>query len=402
MYLRKTALAGAFSLMAGNAWAGCAYENTVPVSLISNAFEAWKVVGEAMAECGNFNAEHSNEFILKQGAAFEQNPSLYQIGGVANSSIQPLLNGNLLRPLDDLVAEHGQHLRPGQLIRMDGKIMAIGMMINAQHLMYRTDLFADLGIAVPSTYEEVLAAADAIQQAGVVQYPLGGTYKADWNLGLEFVNLYLGNGGEFFGEGFQPAINNDAGIATLETMKRLTAYMDPEYLVSDVTYVIQQFQQGKIAMANLWADSAGAVNREGESQAAGLIGVAAAPNGSVRPASALWWDGLVFAKNMSDEAAEAAFRVAMEGIDREMVEANNDSAIWLIDGYVPGPLAAGAQATAEAGAVPYPASPALGLLLDKLGSGLAAYFTGEKDATTTLADVEADYLVAAREAGMVE
>ena len=38
--------------------------------------------------------------------------------------------------------------------------------------------------------------------------------------------MYLGNGGEFFGDGNAPAINNAAGVKSLETMKKLTAYMD--------------------------------------------------------------------------------------------------------------------------------------------------------------------------------
>ena len=133
------------------------------------------------------------------------------------------------------------------------------------------------------------------------------------------------------------------GLAALEMMKRLTAYMDPEYLVSDSTYVQQQFQQGKIAIANLWASRAGAMDEEGESQVVGLVRMASAPAAVAgsRPASTLWWDGVVFAKNMSDEVAEAAFRVAMEGLDREMVEANNDIAVWLIDGFMLTPISHG-------------------------------------------------------------
>ena len=46
--------------------------------------------------------------------------------------------------------------------------------------MYREDILGDLGIAVPATYDEVLAAAETIRQAGVVEYPLGGTYKTGW------------------------------------------------------------------------------------------------------------------------------------------------------------------------------------------------------------------------------
>ena len=53
-----------------------------------------------------------------------------------------------------------------------------------------------------------------------------------------------------------------------------------------------------------------------------------------------------------DAEAEAAFQVIMEGIDKEMVEANNDKAVWLIDGYKAGKSAMGAKMTADNGAVP--------------------------------------------------
>ena len=169
--LKRIALAGTISLFATGAWAGCAFENQTPIKMLSAGFAAWKAASAAMAECGNFEAELDQEFRHKQPAAFEANPALYQIGGVSNGTLVPLVNQGTIRPLDDLVAKHGQHLRPNQLIKLDGTTMAIAMMVNAQHLMYREDILADLGIAVPTTYDEVLAAADTIKQAGVVEYP---------------------------------------------------------------------------------------------------------------------------------------------------------------------------------------------------------------------------------------
>ena len=94
-----------------------------------------------MAECGNFSPELDQEFREKQAAAMAANPSQYTIGGVANATLVPLLNDGLVRPLDDLVAEYGQDLAPNQLIEVDGNIMAVAMMVNAQHLMYRSDHF---------------------------------------------------------------------------------------------------------------------------------------------------------------------------------------------------------------------------------------------------------------------
>ena len=406
MLLKKIALAGAIALMGSTAMAACAFKNDVPLKSLTAGFEAWKSATSAMAECGNFTPELDQEFATKQPEAFAANPALYQIGGVANETIVPLLAAGTIRPLDDLVAKYGQNLKPNQLIKVDGKIMAVAMMVNTQHLMYRADILKDLNIAAPTTYDEVLAAAEAIKASGKVAYPLGGTYKAGWNLAEEFVNMYFGMGGTMVNADGTPSVNNETGIAALEMMKKLAAYMDPEYLTSDSTFVQQQFQQGKIAMANLWASRAGAMDDAAESKVVGLVAGSSAPRAKADgpPATTLWWDGIVIPTNISDAEADAAFRVAMEGIDTEMVKAHNDDAIWLVSGFVPGKLAQGAIDTAMSKPTPvsYPSTSTQGLMHSALGNQLQAFFTGEKSAADTLAAVEADYNAAAKEAGVLK
>lgn len=406
MKLKTFLMAGAMSAVASVATAECAFENEVELRSLSAGFEAWNAVTDAWAECGNVQAELNQEFRTLQPQAFAADPSLYQIGGVSNGTITPLLNEGTIRPLDDLVEMYGQDLRPNQLIRINGEIMAIAMMVNTQHLMYRSDIFEELGIEVPTTWDEVLEAAAVIQEAGVVDYPLGATMKTGWNLGEDFINMFLGYGGEFWNADGTPNVNSEAGMNALETMMAMTEFMDPEYLVSDSTYVQQQFQQGRIAMANLWASRGSAMDLEGESQVVGLVDAAAAPMAieGAAPATTLWWDGVVIASNISDEEAEAAFRVVMEGLDREMVEANNYAAIWLIEGYEPGRLALGAIATASATPPPpaYPSTSQMGLMHTALGNELAAFFTGDASAEEALEAVEAAYTTAAQEAGVLE
>ncbi|MEM6939449.1 MAG: extracellular solute-binding protein [Pseudomonadota bacterium] len=405
MMLKKLALAGAISVMSTSAFA-CSYENTTELKMLSAGFEAWKAVADAMSECGNFQAELDQEFRTKQPAAFEANPSLYHLGGVSNGTITPLLNAGTIRPLDDLVEKYGQNLSPNQLIRVDGKIMAIAMMVNTQHLMYREDILSDLGIAVPSSWDEIYAAAEQIQAAGVVDYPLGATMKSGWNLAQEFVNMYPGKGGKFFNADNTTAVNGPEGMKALETMKKALAFTDPEVLVSDSTYVQQQFQQGKIAMANLWASRAGAMNDPEESTVVDKVRMAAAPTAmdGGAPATTLWWDGVVIAANISNEEADAAFRLAMEGLDTEMVQGANDAAIWLVSGYQPGPLSEGAIATATANPAPpaYPSTTQMGLLHTALGNEIPAFLTGERDAAATLVAIEEAYTTAAKEAGVLE
>ena len=405
MMLKKLVLAGAISLMGTTAFAACSYENKTELKMLSAGFEAWKAVTDAMGECGNFQAELDQEFRTKQPAAFEANPSLYHLGGVSNGTVTPLLNAGTIRPLDDLVAKYGQNLTPNQLIRINGEIMAVAMMVNTQHLMYRSDILSDLGIDTPTSWGEVYAAAAKIKEAGVVDYPLGATMKSGWNLAQEFVNMYPGFGGALFNDDNTSAVNSDAGLKALETMKAGMEFMDPEVLISDSTYVQQQFQQGKIAMANLWASRAGAMNDEAESQVVGKVAMAAAPTAmdGGAPATTLWWDGIVVAANISDEEADAAFKLAMEGLDKEMVMANNDAAIWLVDGFAPGPLSQGAIATATANPAPpaYPSTTRMGLMHTALGNEIPAFLTGERDAAATLTAIEEAYTTAAKEAGVL-
>ena len=405
MKLRTIAFAAIFAVTgatAGHA-ADCGIENDTELKMLSNSFAAWKAVADTMSSCGNFQADLDTEFREKQPAAMAAKPAVYQIGGVSNATIVPLLEGNSVRTLDDLVAAHGQNLKPNQLIKIDGQTMAIAFMVNAQHLMYRRDIFDELGLSVPETYDEVLEAAQKIQDSGKVRFPLGGTYEAGWNVGEEFINMYLGFGGTFLDADNQPTVNSEAGVKALNMMKALTEFMDPEFLTADSTFVAGQFQRGEIAMANLWASRAGNVNDPAESQVAGKIAMAAAPlaEPGARPASTLWWDGFVFAKNMTDEQAEAAFLVALEGINESTIQANNDEAVWLANGYTPTPAAVGAIATAEAGAVPYPASTPMGLMHTALGDNIADFLSGNESAEQALADVEAAYQTAAREAGLL-
>ena len=374
-------------LGASSAHAACSFDNDVEIKALTAGFQAWKSATAAMAECGGFEAELDQEFRVKQPAAFAANPALYQLGGVANGTLTPLVEAGTIRPLDDLVAQYGAELTENQLIRVDGKIMAIAMMVNAQHLMYRADIFDDLGLAVPETWDNVLDASAAIQASGAMQYPLGMTFNAGWSLGQEFNNIFVGFGGAHFDAAGQPAVNGEAGRRTLQLMKALTAYMDPEFFTADATAVQRKMQQGEIAIAQMWASRAGAMDDAAESTVVGKVALAAAPRALPDgPASStLFWDGFVIPANITDAQAEAAFRVALEGIDRDMADAHRDDAVWLAKGHEPGPLAAGVIASVANGAPTYPSTPRMGLIHGAISRAVGAFLAGDLEADAALA-----------------
>lgn len=402
--IKRSLLAVAFSMAATTSHAACSYHNEIPIKGYFAAFPAWKAISASMQECGNFTAEHDQEIRTKGAPALAAKPALYQIENVHNGTIVPVLNQNTIRPLDDLVAKYGQQLRPNQLIKINGKIMAIALFVNLQHFQYRKDLFDKLGIAIPDTYDDVLAAAQKIKDSGVVQYPLGMTWKADWNIGIDYNNFFAGYGGKSVNDDNTPAINSDAGRKALEMMKKLSVYLDPEYLTADATFVQQEFQQGKIAMSNFWVSRLNALEDKNESRVAGLMATAAAPRtvpGGV-PAEHYAWDGFAIPRNITDAEAEAAFRVAMGATDRSFIEKNNNLAVWLLDGYKPSTLARGAIDTIENGALPAPSTSWAGLIDEAISKNVPNYLLGKATADQTLQRIEADYTVAAKEAGLIK
>lgn len=234
------------------------------VRILSNDFEALRLVVSEAEKCAsatvkvskNQTSEHKN----LQVPALKINPAQYTVAVIANNSIVPLLNEGLLRPLDDLVAKYGQDLQPTQLIKLDGKVMAIAFMGNSQHLFFRKDILEKAGLQQPKSYEDVLAAAKAIKEKGLMQYPLAASNKAGWDLAAEFVNMYLGYGGELFAAGSAaPAINNEKGLATLKTMKAMTEYMNPDYMTYNADEIVKGYAAGKTAIINAWGSLAGGV-----------------------------------------------------------------------------------------------------------------------------------------------
>ena len=406
----RFAVSAAFVLAsASSAYAGCGISSG-SAKILANDFPAIQAIASAAMACDgggasvttNLNKDHKDLIV----AGFTSNPPEFTASHVTNSTLVSVMNDGLARPLDDLIAKHGDGLQNMQMITIDGKVMAVAFMANAQHLFYRKDILDAVGADVPTTYEGVLAVAKKIRDEGVMQYPLAGTYKAGWNLGEEFVNMYLGHGGEFFKPGTaQPSINNAAGVATLNMMKALTEYMNPDFLTHDSNAVQAEWEAGNVAMTNLWGSRAGAVT-DGEGSTAEIESntmFASAPtvSGGSIPATTLWWDGFAIAKNASAADAEASFITVMNGISPAMAAGNADAANWLIAGAEPRPAGKGVVESAAGGASPYPMLPYMGTMHGAIGAELADFLQGKESAEQALADIEAAYIAAAKEKGFL-
>ena len=380
------------------------------VSIVGNEFPAIQTVGSGAKECkgakvtANLTADHQKINV----AGMSSQPAEYTSAIVANTSIVALLNNDLIRPLDDLVKKHGKGLKKNQLITIDGKIMAVAFMANAQHLVYRKDILKKLNIDVPKTYEEMLAAAKKIKASGLVKNPVGGAYKAGWNLAQEFNNMFIGYGGSHFkGNSAEPNVNSSAGEKALEMMKSLSEYMNPDFLTHDSNATNAEFRAGNVAIMNMWGSRAATlVDADGVSDEVKNGMDIAGPmtvGGGKTPASTLFWDGWTVAKKISDAEAEATF-VAMTNAIKPSILDDEDVRkldVWLIEGYKPTDAARGVFAAAKMNTTPYPMLPYAGLMHSAIGKEIADFMQGKESAKKTLSDIEDAYRASAKEKGFL-
>nr|WP_254702444.1 extracellular solute-binding protein [Roseivivax sp. THAF197b] len=370
------------------------------------------MVDEAEKNCGaqaeEFTRNHTTEARQIMNAALTPDPAEYTSVIVANATLTQLMNDGLVRPLNDLVEKYGQNLPQNLLITLDGNVMAVAFMANAQHLFSRKDILAEVGIdEIPSTYDEVIAAAKAIREAGIMEHPIVMNMKTGWNVGESFNLVFMAHGGEFFEPGTaEPAINSPEGVAALNTLKELVEYAHPDHLTQASNETQGLWEAGQAALGIMWGSrGAPILDDEGstdEITANTVLSAAPTAEPGGVPGATLWWDGFTISTNVSDAEAEATFAALASAMNADMVAANNDDAVWLLDGFKPGPAAAGVAATAQGGAQPYPMIPQIGLMHNALGSELADFLKGGESAEKALGDVEAAYVTAAKEAGFLK
>ncbi|TPW29043.1 extracellular solute-binding protein [Pararhizobium mangrovi] len=410
--MRAAALAAfGFIATAGTAYAGCGIDQG-SVRILSNDFDALGIIIDAAKECAGdgvtVSANMTTEHKSLQVPALSVNPARYTVATIANNSIAPLLTKDLIRPLDEYVKKWGGELDDRQLIRVDGKVVAIAFMINSQHLFMRKDVLEEASIKEPpKTYAEILAAAKKIRDKGIMKYPLAATDQAGWYLATEFVNIYLATGGDFFKPGSaEPAIDNKDGLETLKTMKALTQYMAPNYMSVSADEMKNMYLSGNVAIMNQWGSMVEAhTDPKGPAPkiaANTILDPAPTLKGHDIPASALWWDGFAIAKNISDKDAEASFQAMMHALRPQVAEDHPKASVWLAKGFNAPKSAQGILKTASGGARPYPMSPYMGLMHTALGNELSDFMQGNESAEKALKDVSAAYRTAARETGFLQ
>ena len=110
----------------------------------------------------------------------------------AGNRMAPFVEAGLFAPIDDVWADQGLYSlmassAPG--MTMDGKKWGIPYTYYNWGVYYRQDIFEDLGIAVPTNWDEFIAAGETLKANGITPITIGSKYL--WTAGGVFDYLSL-------------------------------------------------------------------------------------------------------------------------------------------------------------------------------------------------------------------
>ena len=211
----------------------------------------------------------------------------FEIYQGSNSFIVELANAGALMPLNDLIDKYGAEYGLDQIDQafydfasLDGNIYAIPMVSNTMHLFYNEPALAEIGVEVPTTFEEALATCGPIQDAG---YDAGFLYmlSAGWAWQIEFDSV-LGSLGvlPIDPETGEPNFNSPEGIEAANLLKDFWEQCGRSAAGSYSTDDIQAaFQTGEVILGHTWASRAAAMDDEEASTEVGNIQFAPALSG---------------------------------------------------------------------------------------------------------------------------
>ena len=384
------------------------------INIVGNTFPALTHIAKEMESCtrGGLKVQYKlvpspqNETETLQ-AFGSSGKSAFDAAVVSMGTFTKLQSAGQLQSMTDLVNKYKAKykIEDNMLVKVNGEVMAIAFMQNAQNLFYRKDLFDKHGIKVPATYADMMAAAKTLKEKEPgIEFPIAQTFAKGWDSATEFSNIFAGYGGRFFKAGSAaPDFNSDAGVKALETMKAMTAYMTPNYLASGSDDVMNQYQQGKAAMGVLWASRASRMDDPAASKIVGKMEFTAAPAvmAGGKSATHLWWDGVVMPKNLGGDR-DTVFQVLMEALDEETTAKGNDLTIWVRSSYKPTRFATGVAASANAGAPQWPSEPYFGLAHGEIGKIIPDVMTGAMTPKAALDAAAVAYAKAAAEKGFLK
>ncbi|NED99492.1 extracellular solute-binding protein [Phytoactinopolyspora halotolerans] len=188
----------------------------------------------------------------------------------------------------------------------DGEPMALPINGNILLFVYRKDLYDELGLELPQTWDELVANGEQAKDAGAVEhgYVLRGKTPT-----FDFESVLYSYGGSWFAdaEGWTPAITSPEAEEALAMFVRMAELGPAEPQTVAQAEAVSVMQSGEALQACLVVAAAAPLEDENASLTAGKLGYAVVPGGPVdqTPVSGTWTLGVP--AGIPEERARAAY-----------------------------------------------------------------------------------------------
>ncbi len=249
----------------------------------------------------------------------------------------------------DLIPQHFPSIIESQTV--NGKLVALPIFTDAPALYYRTDLLEKHGASVPTTWEELTATAQMIQDAeraegnaeiwGFVWQ--GNAYEGLTCNALEWIKSF--GGGQIVEPDGSISVNNEQAAAALTLAASWVGTISPDGVLA---YQEEEarglWQTGNAVFMRNWPYAYGLGNGD-DSAVKGLFGVAPLPTGGGNDTSAATLGGWNVAVSKYGDNQEAAISLALylAGAEAQKQRALNESNLPTIISLYDDPDIAAAQ-----------------------------------------------------------
>jgi len=186
------------------------------------------------------------------------------------------------------------------------------------------------------------------------------------------------------------AIRNKTGIKTLEIMKAVIDYSNPDHLSVDTESIEKNWSEGNSAVGLFWASQFNNLNSDNTS-----IHSALSLEGGSTPASSIWFKGFTVARYVVESEAVAAMQTMKYSLDD--LSSNTNFELWINSDLSNNPAALALNSHIDAGVPDYPVSQYVSLLTESIGHAIVEYVKEGGKAKSILKKMEKDYTNLAKE-----
>ncbi len=394
------------------------------VNFMGWAFPITEFFASELEACSEIDNLTVNIQLLDSASAEEQANLALAGGGdspwailhTVPSRMVVLSDFDALLPLNDLIEQYREEYNLDDIPQpvwdaatIDGNVYGVPFMSNTMHLFYRMDLFEAHGLAVPTTYDEVIDACAVLADEPSIDLPFTMNLHAGWAWEIEFMHFSRSFGATYLNDDNSPAFNSDEGIAALAKMKEvIDGCMGAEGLTFSIDDSEIGMETGTLAFVHIWASRAANMDDPEKSDYVGGIGFAPSPAPSADSGilgGSAWIDAYSIAKR-SGVDHDLAFRLIMETFDydSQVGGAAHGAVVRTSVGEAGhGGRNLGAMAGSLAGGVGGNSlNPAAALARTALGNWLPLVGTGELTPEEALESAAEEYAAEATAQGYIE